>query len=244
MSLIIFACKQSTTIPKEIKTAKDLIQYSIHHHDPKGNWSEFKSSVTFSTSFWKKDGSIDKSSSSVSFDNANQSFSSRSESNGIEIIGLVNPDTCFNAPTTEISAEQQEKIKRALGCDRITFMRDYYSYLVGMPMKLNDENAIINDTIFQRIYDGKKYDVVKVQYEPLDENPNWYFYFDKKDHSFQLCKFTSPEDENKGGEYIIYNDEFDWQGMKLKGQQVWLYNTATLDTLAVDDLNFGISEIL
>jgi hypothetical protein len=98
--------------------------------------------------------------------------------------------------------------------------------------------SLINDTIFQRVYDGKKYDVVKVQYEPLDKNPNWYFYFDKKDHSFQLCKFTSREDENKGGEYIVYNDEFDWQGMKLKGQQVWLYNTATLDTLAVDDLEF------
>ncbi len=242
VSWITIGCTGKKNVPKppkEIKTAMDLIRYSSHLHDPKGNWDQFQSSVHFNTLLWTKDGTTKASSSSIGFDLPNRTFMTRDTSMGLQLDGLVTPDTCYVKADQELNTEQEEKLARRMGCESVEFYRDYYSFLIGLPMKLNDTQAIVNDTILERVYAGKSYDVVQVRYEPLDKQPIWYFYFDKEDHSYQLCKFTSREDENKGGEYIIYNQPVKIQGIQLYKQQVWLYNTPTLDTLAVDDLQFS-----
>lgn len=239
--LIILSCrsnsKKQSPLP-EITSAKDLILHSIAYHDPSGNWMNFKSNIEIKTDLWKKEGGIEKSTRTLFFDRTQSVFKMSSSRDGIELKGEINRDTCYNQPLSEIPAEKVAKFKSILGCQGITFYKDYFTYLIGLPMNLLDTQAIIDHTILERTYNDIKYDVVKVTYEPLDKNPPWYFYFNKKNHAFELCKFTSREDENKGGEYIIYNHKKNVQSIKLSGQQVWLYNTPNLDTLAVEDLLF------
>ncbi len=230
--------KKKSTLPN-IKTAKDLIKHSIAYHDPDGNWKNFKSNVHISTSLWKSNGIKEKSSEKLFFNNKNGVFKMHSIIDNIEFKGEIRNDTCYRNPVHKITKEQTIQFKRFIGCESITFNKNYYSYLIGLPMKLADTSAIVNDTIFERKYKGTSYNVVKVNYKPLDKNPSWYFYFSKENNAFQLCKFTSLKNENKGGEYIIYNKEKNIQGIKLKTQQVWLYNKPNLDTLAVDNLQFS-----
>jgi len=241
LAIIFSACGFNSKKESEIKIAKDLIKHSIAYHDPNGNWMHFKSTIQSNSSLWKNDGVKEKNTAELFFDNQNGVFKIHSITNEIELKGEMSRDTCYNQILNEITEDIALKYKQTLGCNGINFYKDYYAYLIGLPMKLLDSESIINDTIFERQYNGIKYDVVKVNYQPLDKNPSWYFYFNKKNHSFELCKFTSRKDENKGGEYIIYNQEKNVQGMKLKGQQVWLYNKPTLDTLAVDNLHFKVS---
>lgn len=239
--LTILSCRSNSkkqSLLPEITTAKDLILHSIAYHDPSSNWANFKSNIEIKTDLWKKEGGIQKSTRTLFFDRYQSVFKMHSFRDGIELKGAINRDTCYSEPLSEIPAEKAEKFKSVLGCQGITFYKDYFTYLIGLPMNLLDTNAIIDNTILERTYNGIKYDVVRVTYEPLDKNRPWYFYFNKNNHAFELCKFTSRENENKGGEYIIYNHKKNMQGMKLSGQIVWLYNTPSLDTLAVEDLLF------
>ena len=242
--LLIFVASSFKSSFKEIFdqdsqiTAKDLIKLSVDYHDPKGNWKNFKSTIQMNALITRKGEEQETSKSELVFNNQKGVFKMYSLSDEIEFRGEISKDTCYNKASNELSPELSKKYKKILGCEGIQFWKDYYSYLIGMPMKLMDPEAIVNDTIFERTYNDVKYDVVKVTYEPLEKNPIWYFYFNRKNHAFELCKFTSREDENRGGEYIIYNKEEMVQGMRLKSEQIWLYNTAKLDTLAVDNLKF------
>jgi len=240
---IISACKSDykEISNQSIKTGKDLIQRSIEYHDPNGKWIHFKSSIHIDASLWKSEETKEKITTELFFDNRNGVFKQYFLMNKIKLKGEVSNDTCYNQALTEIPEENATQYAKMLGCKGITLSKDYYSYLIGLPMKLLDAEAIVNDTIFERTYNEIKYDVVKVNYEPFDKNPSWYFYFNKNNHALELCKFTSREDENKGGEYIIYNQEKDIQGMKLRNQQVWLHNNSGLDTLAVENYQFNPS---
>ena len=239
--LTTFSCRTSSkklSLPSEITTAQDLVLRSVAYHDPDGNWVNFKSNIAIKTDLWKKEGGIEKSTRALFFDRSQGVFKMQSTRNGIELKGAISQDTCYNEPLSEIPAEEAAKFKSVLGCKGITFYKDYFTYLIGLPMNLLDSGAIIENTILERTYNGVKYDVVKVTYKPLDKKRPWYFYFNKKNHAFELCKFTSRESEDTGGEYIIYNHQKNVQGIKLGGQLVWLYNTPTLDSLAVEDLLF------
>ncbi len=254
ITFTIFACRytdKKEPILNDINTAKDLIKRSIAYHDPNGNWRHFKSNIEINSSvFWENGGVAAKTDSKLFFDNHKGVFKIYSLRNSTEFIngikyrneikhkGEISKDTCYNIVLNEMLPEVSSKYKWLYGCNGITFFRDYYSYLIGMPMKLLDSEAVINDTIFERTYNDIKYDVIKVNYNPIDKEPVWYFYFNKKNHAFELCKFTSIEDENKGGEYIIYKQEKNIQDMRLKSQQIWLYNTPELDTLGIDNLQY------
>lgn len=221
-----------------IITAKELIQRSVTYHDPDGNWKNFKSSIQFNTNLWKDNGEIEKSTTQLLLNKQNEDFKIHFINNKIEFIGEVNKDTCYNKALKEVTSKTFSKYKQILNCKGAQFYKNYYLYLIGMPMKLLDPEAIVQDSVLERTYNTIKYDVIKVNYEPLNKQPVWYFYFNKKNYALELCKFTSKEDENKGGEYIIYNQEINIQNIKLKGQQVWLHNTPTLDTLVIENLQF------
>ena len=240
--LTILSCRTNSKIPSslpKITTAKDLILHSVAYHDPSGNWVNFKSNIDIKTDLWKKEGNIEKSTRALFFDRNQSIFKMHSTRHGVELRGEINQDTCYNQALSEIPADKASQFKSILGCQGITFYMDYFNYLIGLPMNLLDNGSIIDDKILERTYNGVKYDVVKVNYEPLDKKRPWYFYFNKKNHAFELCKFTSREDENNGGEYLIYNHKKNVQGIKLSSQIVWLYNTPTLDTLAVEDMLFS-----
>lgn len=236
------ACTQSVE-HKKSKTilldtaAKKLIQKSIDYHDPQNNWAQLQSRVNVLTEL-KMDSLQAPLERSIQFDNKAGVFQLDWTAEKIPLKGLVNSDTCYTVSKQPINKEQEAKIAESLNCDRISMYKDYYHYLLGIPMKLLEEQAIITDSVLNRSYNGVEYDVVKINYEPLDKMPAWYFYFDKKDHSLELCKFTSAKDEAKGGEWIVYNGETTFNDIRFQKTHIWLFNTPERDTLAIEHYNF------
>ncbi|MEO0471573.1 MAG: DUF6503 family protein [Bacteroidota bacterium] len=237
LTLGLLACGPKPEKTPPIHSAQDLIQQSIAYHDADGHWQEFTSAIEINSVITRRGGSKDERTTGLSFDNQQGVFQIRSSTNGIDFTAEANPDSCFINFARVLSGEDSAQMKSVLGCAGVSRYKDYYTYLIGLPMKLSDPEAIVQDSIMERSYGGKTYDVVKVNYEPLDTEPAWYFYFDQESHAFALCKFTSKDDENKGGEYILYNQETVVDGMKLFKQIVWLYNPEQ-DTLAVENLRF------
>jgi len=229
------ATEEKAELP-EIRTAKDLIEHSVYYHDPHGNWKNFKSNILSKIISWK---TKEESTRKIYINNQDGVFKCLRISDKVTIESVVDQDTCYRKIIKVVSEEEANRYKKRLNCKSAKWDKNINSYLFGLPMKLLDPEAIINDTIFERTYNDIKYDVVKVNYEPLDKKRVWYFYFDQKSHVFKLCKFTSREDENKGGEYIIYNNEVEIDGMKLFGQQVILYNKRIRDTVYTDNISYN-----
>ena len=56
--------------------------------------------------------------------------------------------------------------------------RDYYTYLMGLPMKLKDPGTLISPQGILIERQGTSYWMLKVTYEPEVGSDTWYFYFD------------------------------------------------------------------
>lgn len=114
--------------------------------------------------------------------------------------------------------------------ERALRMRNYYSYLWGLPMKLTDPGTVIEDSVQTEILNGIKYLLIKVPYE----KDIWYFYIDPETYRMAAYKFYQDE-PNLKGEIIYLHDEVDYEGMKIPANRSW-YRTEIPEFLGTDQL--------
>ncbi len=117
-------------------------------------------------------------------------------------------------------------------------MKNYYTYLYGLPMKLKDQGTLIDPKVYQKTFKGKMYKVLKVTYKESVGNDTWYFYFDPETYAMEVYQFYHNEEKNDG-EYIILNDLQEINGIKMPKIRAWYYNkddtylgTDTLTTIS------------
>jgi hypothetical protein len=106
---------------------------------------------------------------------------------------------------------------------RALFMRNYYTYLYGLPTKLTDAGTrLATDTVlttFQR----KEVVALRVTYDKRVGSDTWYFYFDPK--TFALRGYRFYHDESKrDGEYIVLDGEATAGSVRLPNVREWYTN--------------------
>jgi hypothetical protein len=132
----------------------------------------------------------------------------------------VNKDNCsFNLNgKTEFSEEEVKTYN--LTDTRARFMRNYYTFLYGLPMKLADPGTIIDPVVQKKEFMGKEYLVLKVKYEEGIGKDSWYFYFDPKTYAMEIYQFYHYEAKNDG-EYIILSQQEVYSGIKIPKIRTW-----------------------
>ncbi len=205
-SLIAFACrKQSNQL-----TGSELIQKSIEFHDPNQVWSKLKSTFKFTDSL---PAPRESRSYSVSLENNLSKMVFRNQS--LTYIVWHNSVQVFNG---EIENE------------RAIRMRDYYTYLWGLPMKLNDPGTQVDQEVGKEELNGKSYLVARVPYE----KDIWYFYIDPNTFQMEAYKFYQDEPNQKGEiSYLAGLSEF--RGLKIPANRSW-YRTENDEFLGTDQL--------
>lgn len=99
-------------------------------------------------------------------------------------------------------------------------MRNYYTYLWGLPIKLTDSGTILGKQVEMSEFNSKKAYKLRVSYDPNVGSDVWYFYFDPK--SYKLLGYRFYHDEAKNdGEYIYLEDEIKVAGMRLPKVRKW-----------------------
>lgn len=204
--LIAFACQQST---KEL-SGPDLIQKSIAYHDPNGVWPSLEATFYFTDSLPAPRVSRTYT---VSFQNELSKMVYKIE--GLHYIVWQDSVQIFEG---EVEKEQALR------------MRNYYSYLWGLPMKLADPGTQIEQNVGEETIDGVSYYVVRVPYE----KDIWYFYLDQKNYRMAAYKFYQDE-PNQKGEIIYLEGEKEFEGMKIPANRTW-YRTEKPEFLATDML--------
>ena len=218
------------TLAQEL-TGPELLEKTIAYHDPDNNWKTFKG--TFQVTMETPNSS--KRISKIGMDLPKSIFELQITKDGDSYGYQFNGDTCETSlnGTSKISEADIKKFR--LTCERGKTMRDYYTYLYGLPMKLKDPGTVVHKAVERRPFKGKEYLVLKVNYDEGVGKDTWYFYFDPQTYAMEVYQFFHEEPKNDG-EYILLSGLEEIKGIKMPKTRKWYYNKDD-KFLGVDLLN-------
>ncbi len=200
-------------------SGSQLLDKAIEYHDPDGNWSSFKASLTVTMNKPKSTERTTK----IQLDLPSQFYSASVQKDGNTTTSTLDKENCtlmYNG-STDIPSAVQDSL--GLNCDRALMMRDYYTYLYGLPMKLKDPGTNVYEKIQQKTFKNKEYLVLKVDYDEAVGKDTWYFYFDPKTYAMEVYQFFHEESKNDG-EYILLTDTMEVHNIKIPKTRTWYYN--------------------
>ncbi|MGI9552168.1 MAG: DUF6503 family protein [Aurantibacter sp.] len=218
VSTLILSLIFNSTAAQEI-AGNELLEKAISYHDPNDNWKGFKGKLFITMETPNASNRV----SEISMNLPAQYFKLLWQKDGDSVIQMVDRDSC-SVSLNGSSKISEEKIRELrLTCDRTRTMRDYYTYLYGLPMKLRDPGTIIDPQVQKRAFKDKEYLVLKVSYEEPVGGDIWYFYFDPKTYALEVYQFFHDESKNDG-EYILLSEEETVNGIKMPKIRAWYYN--------------------
>ncbi len=216
--LFMALCLGNISLAQDI-TAEQLLDKTIAFHDPNGNWKTFDGSFKV---LMKSPSSSDRL-STITLNAPKQQFSLEVEKDDDSYGYHFEKGNCtaFLNGSTEISEEDKKAYR--LTCERGVTMKNYYTYLYGLPMKLKDPGTLLDDVVQMKTFKGKEYLVLKVTYEKGVGSDVWYFYFDPKTYAMEVYQFYHDESKNDG-EYILLEDLEDINGIQMPKTRAWYLN--------------------
>ncbi len=207
-----------------ILPADSVLNRSIAFHDPKGNW--MKQSHLLQVAESRPNGTVRHTRLSL-FPNTDQ-FDMQ-QVRGKEKIQLRYLRKTFAYSVNGNTEVDSNTIKRlGLTSKRMLGMRDYYTYLYGLPMKLRDIGTIIDPEIHKVWFHGKQLLEMKVSYAPNTGKDTWFFYFDPKTFALSAYAFYHESDGPGTGEYILLEGEVAVDKMILPAKRHWYLTTERL----------------
>jgi hypothetical protein len=210
-------------------TSDQLIRKSIEYHDPKGQWNSF-----IDTLYFRQELPNDQERIRVIFiDRKNNNFSFKGDLPEGVLRYEVRSDNGTAYWNNSKEFPDTIRTKYRISNDRALLYRDYYSYLYGMPMKLNDPGTNIDPLVEEVTFHDKEYYKIKVTYSEEVGSDTWYFYFDKNNYGLGAYEFW--KEEPGDGEYLLLNGVKILNGIKLPRNISW-YMTIDDRWLATDIL--------
>lgn len=201
---------------QEAPDAAEVLARSIEYHDPEGLWNRARFRLDIRET--RPDGS--ERQTRLQFDNSKTSFEILTQRNGATIEGLMAGEECVLTLDGSLEFSQEQRDRYRLTCDRLAWMRNYYTYLWGLPMKLRDPGTLIDPQASAEEYQQQPVWAVRVTYDEAVGSDTWYFYFNKQTFALVGYRFYHNEADNDG-EYILLQGEIESAGMKLPARRSW-----------------------
>lgn len=199
-------------------TANQLLEKSIKYHDPEGEWPKAKMQLHLTET--RPNGSDRKT--VLLIDNRRGDFLMEQDMGDYIIRREVSETTCHGSISVK-NTSMTEEPRADLSCERCKFMRNYYTYLWGLPMKLKDPGTRLDETVQSGEFQENPCYVLKVNYDEAVGKDVWYFYLDKS--TFALIGYRFYHDETKNdGEYIVLEAEKVVNGFRLPKKRSWFVN--------------------
>ncbi|PCJ92825.1 MAG: hypothetical protein COA50_14935 [Flavobacteriaceae bacterium] len=200
-------------------TGPQLLEKAIAHHDPNGAWGTFKGKLSITMQTPDNSDRI----SDIILDLPLQYFSLTIKKDSTIIEQTVHKNECELALNGSTIISEEDIKTHRLTCERTKILKDYYTYLYGLPMKLKDPGTFIDSKIYPKHFRGKDYLAIKVKYEKEVGKDTWYFYFDPTTYAMEVYQFFHDESKNDG-EFIILNGIEEINGIKIPKTRAWYYN--------------------
>ena len=191
--LIFSACGGSATKEMNLTPAEKILDRSIAFHDPDGDWDTWEGRLDIKET--RPDGNdiattvwINNDEGLVRIRRGKQEFG-------------MKQDSCF-------------VIAGDADCERAEFMRNYFLYLWGLPMKLKDPGTALSDRVDTLTWNSRNVLVLHVSYEKED----WSYYFDRNNFALTGYRFVKRDGT---GEWIELYDTGKAGNMILPKERRW-----------------------
>lgn len=223
--LIIASCfavpLSASTINIEQRSASELLTCSIAYHDPKGSWQHGAFKITDISS--RPDGTIGRR-TVLRFDNSQGRFKMESHIDGrvvtAAIKGSVIEDVRLDG---DVDFSNDEIQHYQLAPAQVLTRRNFFLYLLGLPMKLRDSGTRLDPKAKPTNFHGLSVYELRVTYDASVGSDTWYFYLDRE--TCALVGHRYYHNESAGdGEYTILSDEIVGQGLRLPRIRKWYRN--------------------
>lgn len=207
-------------------SAEELLAKSIAYHDPEGVWGEAAVRVTIqgelSDELAARSGARTTERRAV-IDPRTGRFDVAFEESGAEVKMTVVGDeaTVTVDGRSDLSAEELEKYRATV--PRALLLRNYMSYLYGLPMKLRDAGVNLDPTPERTTFQGEDVWALRVTYDEAVGRDTWYFYLDPETAALVGYRFYHDEDAGDG-EYIVLDGEIEGGGLRLPKVRRWYTN--------------------
>ena len=198
----------------ETPSAEELLAKSIVHHDPDGKFLGDSWCLTFRET---RPGASDRH-SEILVDVPGERFKMLRKAEH-EVAGMIDGELCEMTLDGRSDVTDAERDEHRLSCERLGFMRNYYVYLWGLPMKLHDPGTRLGDVEATTFEDRPVYGL-RVTYDAEVGGDVWYFYFDRDSSALVGYRFYHDESKNDG-EYIVLDGERESHGMRLPESRAW-----------------------
>lgn len=201
-------------------TGEQLLEKTIAYHDPQDNWKAFKGKLLIEM----ETPNSSLRSTAIHLNLPANYFKSTVEKDNYTIESELDKGECVLKLNGSTSIFPRIKDSLNISCDRANTMKNYYTYLYGLPMKLKDKGTIIDSKVSKKTFKGKEYLVLKAGYDKGVGDDTWYFYFDPKTYAMEVYQFFHDEAKNDG-EYILLSEMMTVNGIKVPKIRAWYYNT-------------------
>ncbi|HBL29205.1 MAG TPA: hypothetical protein DD490_20430 [Acidobacteria bacterium] len=201
-------------------SAAELLARSIAWHDPEGRWATGAWRLTLAET---APGEEPGAATVLEIDNGRGRFVWSTERDGARLRGELRGDECILTlnGSTEIAPAEREKHR--LTCERLPKLRNYFTYLWGLPMKLRDPGTRLDPEVRETTFEGRAVRALKITYAEGVGSDTWYFYLDRETSALVGYRFF--HDEAKGdGEFIPLEGETTGGGLRLPRQRSWFTN--------------------
>jgi hypothetical protein len=193
-----------------------VLARSVAYHDPVGAWAEGRFALQLYES--RPDGGYRIS--DVIIDQGAGSFALTQRRGRDLLHRFLGPDTCSVRLNGSASFPEEEARRLRLNCAQNALYANYYTYLWGLPMKLNDPGTQVHPQVYRKDFFGEELLEVKVTYDPTVGEDIWYFYFHPETCQLRGYRFYHDEAANDG-EYILLEGEAEVGPLRLPARRHW-----------------------
>lgn len=204
-------------------TGAQLLEKAINYHDPNSNWSKFSGNFKVTMTTPNQSPRV----SDINISLPTEFFSVTSQRDTITQTYTVGKKDCYLFYNEKELSKAEAKDKN-MTCERANMYKNYYTYLYGLPMKLEDKGTNLDQNVEHKTFKGKEYLVLKATYDAEVGNDIWYFYFNPKTYAMEVYQFFKTDENGMlkpdSGEYILLTEEETVNGIKIPKVRAWYYN--------------------
>ncbi|MFX0555859.1 DUF6503 family protein [Maribacter sp. CXY002] len=217
--IVGIAIFSSSILSAQQLSGNQLLDNAINYHDPQGKWSTFKGKFVIEMTTPEKTPRLTLL--ELNFPKDYFKATVRKKPNTVEYI--LDKDSCnLKLNYSEVIADHYRDSLQ-INCGRAKMLKNYYTYLYGLPMKLKDAGTNVDPTVIKKKFKGKDYLRLKVTYDANVGKDIWYFYFDPNTYAMEVYQFYHDESKNDG-EYILLSDILEVNGINMPKTRAWYYN--------------------
>lgn len=200
-------------------SSSGVLDRAIAYHDPNQLWDVFEGKLFITLQY--PDGKERQSEIELNLPKEYFKLTTKKDDDVLEHI--LQQEDCTLKLNGETSISEEDRKTHRLSCEQALIMKNYYTYLYGLPMKLKDPGTQLDSLVHTKNFKGKDYLTLKITYEEGIGNDIWYFYFNPMTYAMEAYQFYHDESKNDG-EYVLLSEIENVASIKMPKIRAWYYN--------------------